>query len=78
MAYATTISHEKKAKQWDKESIETRRDERHAYRDLTKEVYAYVGTSFLFSFLAINTLLFVMLVIYLRHKLLIVTFISPQ
>ncbi|CAE7561997.1 unnamed protein product, partial [Symbiodinium microadriaticum] len=38
--YATTVSHEKKAKQWDKEDINVRREERKAYQDLTKDVYA--------------------------------------
>ena len=42
MQYATTISHEKKAQQRDKEDITVRRGERQAYQNLTKDVYAYV------------------------------------
>lgn len=41
MAYATTISHEKRAQRRDEEDIRIRREERETYKNLTKEVYRY-------------------------------------
>eukprot|EP00602_Paraphysomonas_sp_CaronLab_P003915 CAMPEP_0185039458 /NCGR_PEP_ID=MMETSP1103-20130426/36337_1 /TAXON_ID=36769 /ORGANISM="Paraphysomonas bandaiensis, Strain Caron Lab Isolate" /LENGTH=1261 /DNA_ID=CAMNT_0027578349 /DNA_START=138 /DNA_END=3923 /DNA_ORIENTATION=- len=41
LPYATSVAFETKALQWDKEDIITRRKERRAYRDLTKDVYRY-------------------------------------
>ena len=38
--YATTVSYDKKARKWDEEDILTRRADKEAYQNLTKEVYA--------------------------------------